>query len=90
MAAGQDQRGAQQRLPQADIASGLGVPPFVVRRLAQSAQAYQVQELQKAYQLCIRQEYLVKSGQIAEEGSLEQLILALLNIRMEKEARRHA
>ena len=80
----------QQRLPQADIASGLGVPPFVVRRLAQSAQAYQVQELQKAYQLCIRQEYLVKSGQLAEEGSLEQLILALLNIRMEKEARRHA
>ena len=80
----------QQRLSQAAIASVLGVPPFVVRRLAQSAQAYRVEELQKAYQLCIRQEYLVKSGQIAEEGSLEQLILALLNIRIKEEARRHA
>ena len=67
------------RASQASIMAELGLPPFVVRKLMQSAQGYTRQRLQAAYQQCIKQEYLVKSGQLAEEGSLEQLVLWLIH-----------
>ncbi len=59
----------------------LGIPGFASRRLCSSAAAYDVHALQRAYRTCIRQEYLIKSGRISEEGSLEGLILSLLQLR---------
>jgi len=74
---------ADSRASQAAMAAELGVPPFVVQRIVRSAMGYDIPRLQKAYLLCIHQEYLVKSGQLNEEGSLEQLVLALIALRKE-------
>ena len=74
---------AENRASQASMATELGVPPFVVQRIVRSAMGYDIPRLQKAYLLCIHQEYLVKSGQLSEEGSLEQLVLALIALRKE-------
>ena len=63
------------------VAAQLGIPGFASRRLCSSAAAYDIQSLQRAYRTCIRQEYLIKSGRISEEGSLEGLILSLLQLR---------
>ncbi len=66
-------------------AAQLGIPGFASRRLCSSAAAYDAQALQRAYRMCIRQEYLIKSGRISEEGSLEGLILSLLQLRKKGE-----
>lgn len=71
------------RASQASMAGSLGVPPFVVRKLCQTAQGYSGEALRDAYLRCIEQEFLVKSGQIGEDGSLETLVLALLQIKKE-------
>lgn len=80
----------QDRASQAAIASELGVPGFVVRRIVNSAMGYSIDQLKSAYKQCINQEYLVKSGQIAEEGSLEQLVLGLIALKKESAGQRHA
>lgn len=77
-----------QRLPQDEIARQLGSPPFVVRKLQPLAARYPMALLKQAYDLLIETEYLVKSGQIPEEGSLEQAVYRLLAMQMEE--RRHA
>lgn len=68
------------RLPQSAIAGELGLPSFVVRRLMNSAAGYTARRLKTAYLKCVEQEFLVKSGQIQEDGSLEQLVYALIDI----------
>lgn len=77
-------------VPQAAIARELGVPPFVARRLCQSAQAYTIARLRDAYLQCIEQEFLVKSGQLGEEGSLEQLVMNLIHLKKRSGAGSHA
>lgn len=79
-----------RKLSQAGIMAELGVPAFVAGKLTQAARGYQGQALKAAYLLCIDQEYLVKSGLIAEEGSLEQLVLRLIHLRKEGGAAAHA
>lgn len=79
-----------ERAPQATIAAQAGVPPFVVRRLQQAARSYDTQQLREAYSLCIQQEFLVKSGQLAEEGFLEQLVLRLIHLQHVAGERQHA
>ena len=75
---------AQDGQIQGRIEKELGVPGFVARRLLSSARAYEADQLKRAYRLCIKQEFLVKSGAINEDGSLEQLVFSLLSIRNEK------
>lgn len=65
---------------QGAIAGELGLPNFVARRLMNSAASYTSNQLKTAYLKCIEQEFLVKSGQIQEDGSLEQLVYALIDI----------
>jgi DNA polymerase-3 subunit delta len=60
------------------IAFRLGVPPFVARKMGEMVRQQTVDALKEAYMRCVNQEFLIKSGQISEEGSLEQLILTLL------------
>ncbi len=68
------------RMSQNGIAGELGVPNFVARRLMNTAQTYTKERLKDAYLKCIDQEFLVKSGQIQEDGSLEQLVYALIDL----------
>ena len=76
--------------PQQAIASMLGIPGFVVKKLSQCAQAYTFPKLRDAYMACIEQEYLVKSGQVPEEGALEALVMKLLNLRKTSRNQQHA
>ncbi len=78
------------RATQAAIAAETGVPAFVVRRLQQAAQGYSVEQLKAAYRLCIDTEFQIKSGQLAEEGSLEQLVLRLIHLKRQAGKRQHA
>lgn len=73
---------------QSAIASRLGVPPFVARRMGEMVKRQTMDALKAAYMQCVNQEYLIKSGQISEEGSLEQLILSLLVLQREGGAER--
>ena len=70
---------------QAAIAIELALPGFAARRLMTSAGGYRAAQLSHAYKRCIDQEYLVKSGRINEEGSLEELIFYLLQVQQEKD-----
>ena len=79
-----------RKASQAGIMSELGVPAFVAGKLMQAARGYGARTLKLAYLLCIDREYLVKSGQIAEEGSLEQLVLHLIHLKKESGAAAHA
>ena len=62
----------------------------MVRRLQQAAQGYSVEQLKAAYRLCIDTEFQIKSGQLAEEGSLEQLVLRLIHLKHQAGKRPHA
>lgn len=73
---------------QGAVASRLGVPPFVARRMAEMVRRQTAEELKAAYMRCVDQEFAVKSGQINEEGALEQLILSLLVLQREGGMRR--
>ena len=68
---------------QATMASRLSLPPFVVRKMGDMVRGQAVEALKEAYLRCINQEFLIKNGQINEEGSLEQLILSLLVLHRE-------
>ena len=71
-----------------DLARKLTVPPFVARKLQSLSRNFTVGRLKWAYDMLIDTEYAVKSGQIAEEGSLEQALYRLLS--EQKEDHQHA
>ncbi|HSK69321.1 MAG TPA: DNA polymerase III subunit delta [Candidatus Limnocylindria bacterium] len=75
------------RQSQARVMEELGVPGFVARRLTDVARAYTPDALKEAYLQCVRQEFLIKSGRLGEEGSLEALVFHLLNVRKEAAGR---
>ena len=66
------------------IARQLVLSSYIVRKLQPMASKYSVDELKWAYDLLIETEFLVKSGQIPEEGSLEQAVYRILS-RLRKE-----
>ena len=70
-----------------EIASRLGVPPFVARKLLETARAYTQSQLAQMARLCLDTEYLVKSGQLMDAGALEKVMLQILSMR---EANRYA
>lgn len=65
----------------ADIRSRLGIPPFAVDRAAKQASAYTLSQLKEAMALCVDTEYSVKSGRMAEEGSVERVMLVLSQLK---------
>ena len=71
-----------------DIARRLAIPPFVVRKLQNLSRNFTVGKLKWAYDMLIDTEFAVKSGQIAEEGSLEQALFRLLS--EQREDHQHA
>ena len=64
-----------------DIKSRLGIPPFAVERAAKQAAAYTAGQLQSAIALCVDTEFSVKSGRMAEEGSVERVMLLLSRLK---------
>jgi len=67
-----------------EMASRLGVPPFVVRKVQDTARAYSLNQLNQMSRLCLETEYQVKSGQLMDVGSLEQVMLKILALREEE------
>ena len=63
------------------IRSALGVPPFAVDQYLRQARSYTNGQVKKAVNLCFDMEYAVKSGRVNQEGSLETVMLQLLNLR---------
>jgi DNA polymerase-3 subunit delta len=69
---------ADSRVPSDQAARQLSVPPFVARKMMQQAGRYSIGSLKEACDLLIDTEYQVKSGQIPEEGSLEQAVFRIM------------
>ena len=64
-----------------EIAGKLGVPSFVVRKTLDMARAYTLAQLGEMARLCLDSEYLVKSGQLSDAGTLEKVMLQILSMR---------
>ncbi len=67
-------------MQQGQIAGKAGIPPFAVRRNLEMARAYTLEQLGDMAQWCLDMEYQVKSGQMAEAGSLETVMLRIMAI----------
>ena len=63
------------------IRNALGVPPFAVDQYVRQASMYTNAQIKKAVAFCFDAEYAVKSGRMNQEGSLESVMLKLLNLR---------
>ena len=63
-----------------DIAQELGVPPFALNKLQPLARRYSPSQLKKMARLCTDTEFLVKSGQLTEEGALEKVMLEIMSL----------
>ena len=70
----------KQRMPQPAMAGQLGIPPFAVRQLIPIANKYSIDQLGRMVETCTDLEYRVKSGQLPEEGVMEQAMLAILTV----------
>lgn len=61
--------------PDREIASKIGVPPFVVGKYLSQASQYKSSELRKALEQCVQADHEVKSGQMNDKMSVELIIL---------------
>ena len=68
------------------IAGRIGAPPFAVRQMVGSVNAYTEKQLRAMCDRCMDTEYQVKSGALPLEGALEETMLQLLRIRTEEKA----
>ncbi len=66
------------RMPIETLARQISVSPFIARKLLPLAQSYTAKELYAALSLLVDTEFAVKSGQMPEEGSLEQAVYRLI------------
>ena len=64
-----------------EIAGKLGVPPFVARKTLDTARSFTLDQLGEMARLCLDSEYLVKSGQLSDAGTLEKVMLQILSMR---------
>ena len=62
-------------LPDREIASKIGVPPFVVSKYLSQAGNYKSSELRRALEKCVEADHMVKSGQMNDRMSVELIIL---------------
>lgn len=59
----------------------LGVKGFVLERYLRQARSLSGGQVKQAVQICLHTEYLVKSGQMNQEGSLEKAMLELFALK---------
>ena len=67
----------EERAPQAQLGSLLGIPPFAVSRTQVQAKRYTKERLKAAYDYLFTLEYRLKSGQAPQEGSAEAALFML-------------
>lgn len=68
----------------AAIRSALGVPSFAADQYIRQAAGYTNGQVKNAVNLCFQAEYGVKSGRLNQEGTLETVMLKLLNLRVKE------
>lgn len=66
-----------QRVPQAQIAKTLGVPPFALGRLSRQIGRRSFESLRASVGLCVQTDYDIKRGALREDAALERLMLQL-------------
>ena len=67
----------EERAPQAQLPSLLGIPPFTVARTQSQARRYPKERLKAAYDYLFELEFLLKSGRSPQEGSAEAALFML-------------
>ena len=72
---------ADAGVPQASIAGKLGIPPFAVRQLMPLTRLYTPEALADMVRRCTEVEFEVKSGLLAEEGAMEEVMLYILSLK---------
>ena len=71
----------RERVPQAQQAKLLGVPPFALTRLTRQVGKRTYDALRACVEACVQADYDIKRGALREEAALEQLMLRLLSAR---------
>lgn len=67
-----------QRMPQAQMAKALGVPPFALSRLMRQVGRRTYEQLHAQTLACVQADYDIKSGRLREDAALERLMLLLM------------
>lgn len=62
-------------IPDREIASKIGVPPFVVGKYLSQASLYKSSELRKSLELCVQSDQDVKTGLINDKMAVELIIM---------------
>lgn len=70
-----------EKVPPADIKQRLGIKPFAAERCMRQAGGYTGGQVKKAVQICLKTEYMVKSGGYNEEGALETAMLEIFALK---------
>ena len=70
----------EEKAPQQEHASLLGIPSFAVARTQQQCKRYSVESLRQAYEALLQMEYGVKTGQISQEACAQAALLQLESI----------
>lgn len=68
-----------ERVPQAQQAKLLGVPPFALTRLSRQVGKRTYESLRACVEACVQADYDIKRGALREEAALERLMLYLLS-----------
>ena len=71
----------RERVPQAQQAKLLGVPPFALTRLTRQVGKRTYDALRACVEACVQADYDIKRGALREEAALERLMLYLLEAR---------
>ena len=66
-----------QRVPQAQAAKTLGIPPFALTRLSRQVGRRSYDALKASVSLCVQTDYDIKRGALREDAALERLMLLL-------------
>lgn len=67
----------RDRMPQAQIAKTLGIPPFALTRLSKQVGKRPYEALQTCVSLCVQADYDIKRGAMREDAALDRLMLML-------------
>lgn len=66
-----------QRVPQAQAAKTLGIPPFALTRLTRQVGRRPYEALRACVTLCVQTDYDIKRGALREDAALDRLMLLL-------------
>ena len=68
----------ENRVPQAQQAKTLGVPPFVLTKLMRQIAARSYEALKRDVEMCVETDYDIKRGAVREDAALDRLMMRLL------------